>query len=91
MPVSVDAKQKRLQIPYVKGKDGKNMQFFFTDVLEMEKFSKGKKVPALKIPFGKIIDNLVPDVDTAVLNPQGFNLPLTKEQLKRILGAVAAN
>ena len=53
-------------------------------MVEFEKFAAGKKILGRKMPFDKLPGMLIPDSKGFVINPMGFNLPLDKEQLKRI-------
>lgn len=76
----------KVNIPYLKNKEGKILQPVFSDVLEYEKFAKGKKLRIAKIPFAKLADVMIPQAEFLVINPLGFNLLLNKEQLKKIMG-----
>ena len=77
---------KKINIPYLKNKDGKILQPIFTDILEFEKFAKGKKLRAAKVPFAKLLDLLMKQADGIAVNPMGFNLMLNKDQIKRMMG-----
>lgn len=77
---------KKVNIPYLKSKDGKNLQPVFTDIMEFEKFAKGKKMRVAKVPFAKLPDLLMEQSQAFTVNPMGFNLLLDKEQLNRIAG-----
>ena len=74
------------QIPYLKNKEGKILQPVFSDVLEYEKFARGKKLRIAKIPFVKLADIMIQQAEALVINPMGFNLILNREQLKKIIG-----
>lgn len=76
----------KVNIPYLKNKEGKILQPVFSDVLEYEKFAKGKKLRIAKIPFAKLSDVMIPQAEFLVINPLGFNLLLNKDQLKKIMG-----
>lgn len=76
----------KVNIPYLKNKEGKILQPVFSDVLEYEKFAKGKKLRIAKIPFAKLADVMIPQAEFLVINPLGFNLLLNKDQLKKIMG-----
>lgn len=76
----------KVNIPYLKNKEGKILQPVFSDVLEYEKFAKGKKLRIAKIPFAKLSDIMIPQAEFLVINPLGFNLLLNKDQLKKIMG-----
>ena len=75
-----------MQIPYLKNKEGQILQPVFSDVMEFEKFAKGKKLRLAKIPFNKLPEILINQAEAMVFNPMGFNLILNKEQFKKILG-----
>lgn len=77
---------KKINIPYLKNKEGKMLQPVFSDVMEFEKFAKGKKLRLAKIPFDKLPGILMEQAEAMVFNPMGFNLILNKEQFKKILG-----
>ena len=77
---------KRIRIPYLKNKEGKILQPVFSDVMEFEKFAKGRKLRISKLPFDKLPQILMEQAEAIVVNPMGFNLLLNKEQLKKILG-----
>lgn len=76
----------KVNIPYLKNKEGKILQPVFSDVLEYKKFAKGKKLRIAKIPFAKLSDVMIPQAEFLVINPLGFNLLLNKDQLKKIMG-----
>ena len=79
--------RKKMRFPIMKNeKTGKTMQPAFTDILELQKFAQGKKLQMLKLPFAKLMEALVPNVDSYAINPLGFNLVLTKEQLEKLNG-----
>lgn len=76
----------KVNIPYLKNKEGKILQPVFSDVLEYEKFAKGKKLRIAKLPFAKLSDVMIPQAEFLVINPLGFNLLLNRDQLKKIMG-----
>lgn len=77
---------KKISIPYLKDKNGKILQPVFTDVMEFEKFGKGKKLRVVKIPFEKLPGILMEQAEAVAVNPMGFNLVLNREQIKMIIG-----
>ena len=80
------ADPKKMSVPFLKGKDGKALQPFYSDIIEFQKFSKGKKeIRAAKVPFSKLKDIMVKDVEGMVLDPMSLNLPLDRKQLEVIL------
>lgn len=78
----------KVNIPYLKNKEGKILQPVFSDVLEYEKFAKGKKLRIAKLPFAKLSDVMIPQAEFLVINPLGFNLLLNKDQLKKNHGMI---
>lgn len=77
---------KKINIPYLKNKDGKILQPVFTDVMEFEKFARGKKLRLVKVTFDKLPGLMIQQAENYVVNPMGFNLILSKEQINKILG-----
>lgn len=77
---------KKINIPYLKNKDGKILQPVFTDVMEYEKFARGKKLKMVKVPFAKLPGLMIKQAENYVINPMGFNLILSKEQITKIIG-----
>lgn len=87
MAMEVNEKEpEKVNIPYLKDKKDQILQPIFTDVMEYEKFAKGKKMRIAKLTFPKLQDVLMEQAFGYVVNPMGFNLVLTKEQLKQIAG-----
>ena len=76
----------KINIPYLKNKEGKILQPVFSDVMEFEKFAKGKKLRIAKVPFNKLPNILIEQAESLVINPMGFNLVLNRDQLKKIIG-----
>ena len=77
---------KKINIPYLKNKDDKILQPVFSDVMEFEKFAKGRKLRLAKVPFKRLPDILINQAEALVINPMGFNLPLNRDQLKKVIG-----
>ena len=77
---------KKINIPYLKNKEGKILQPVFTDIFEFEKFARGKQLRAAKVPFAKLLDLLMKQADGIAVNPMGFNLMLNKDQVKKMMG-----
>ena len=71
------------QIPILKQKDGSLYQPVFTDVLEFQKFTKGRPVRSAVVPGEKIAELLMEDVKGVVLNPLGVNVQLQVARRKR--------
>jgi len=79
---------KKISVPFLKTKNGDLLQPAFTDVIELEKFTKGKRLRAVKVAFEKLPGLLLEQSKAMAVNPMGFNLVLDREQLKRIAGSV---
>lgn len=77
---------KKVNIPYLKDKEGKILQPVFTDVMEFEKFARGKKLRLMKVPLQKLPELMMQQAENCVINPMGFNLILSREQLTKIIG-----
>lgn len=87
LAMDVDPKDpKKINIPFVKDKKGNILQPIFTDVMEFEKFVRGKKLRMAKVPFEKLPGILAQQAKAIVVNPLGFNLVLNKEQIEKIIG-----
>ena len=71
------------QVPILKQKNGLIYQPVFTDALEVQKFSKGKKMRLMAIPAAKIPEILVPDAKGVVINPLGVNVQLQVNRPKK--------
>ena len=76
----------KVNIPYLKNKQGDILQPAFTDVMEFDKFARGKKLRAAKVPFAKLPGLIINQAKAFVINPMGFNLILDRVQLGKILG-----
>ncbi|WP_072523713.1 SseB family protein [Clostridium sp. Marseille-P3244] len=64
------------QVPILKQKDGTIFQPIFTDVMELQKFVKGKKVKTAAVPAAKIPSVLPGEARGVVINPFGVNVQL---------------
>lgn len=64
------------KLPILQQKNGNVFQPIFTDILELQKFSRGKKMKTAVIPAQKIQDVLIPDAKGVVINPLGVNVQL---------------
>lgn len=76
----------KVTIPFVKTKDDKILHPIFSDVQEMEKFTKGKKMRVMKFPFNKLPDVMIKDAFAFTINPNGVNVILPREQVFRMAG-----
>ena len=85
--MNVDSEDpKKINIPYLKNKKEEILQPVFTDVMELEKFTKGQKLRIAKVPFAKLPELLIDKAMAYAVNPLGFNLVLNREQLNKIIG-----
>lgn len=75
-------KEKNYRIPILKDKQGNAYQPIFTDPNELAKFSKGKKLSAIAVPFGELIKLLTKDAKGYMLNPNGFHIVMPKALLE---------
>ena len=66
--------------------EDKIMQPVFTDVMEFEKFGRGKNLRVAKVTIDKLPSLMIPQANAYVVNPMGFNLVLNKEQIEKIAG-----
>ena len=57
-----------------------------TDVMEFEKFGRGKNLRVAKVTMDKLPSLMIPQANAYVINPLGFNLILNKEQVEKIAG-----
>lgn len=75
-----------IQIPYVKTPNGDIFQPIFSDVWEFQKFQKNPnaKLRMAAVPFKGLLPALVNQAKGFVLNPNGVNLILSREQLAAI-------
>lgn len=83
-PVEEDGK-KRLNIPYVQNKKGEKFQPIFTDTMELDKFARGKKFNLIRVKFQDLPRYLIAESQGYAVNPLGFNLPLSKEQMSKLV------
>ena len=77
------AVQEDKRIPILKQKNGDIYQPIFTDLLELQKFSKGQKMRTAVIPASKIPDILVSAAKGVVINPLGVNVQLQVAKKKK--------
>lgn len=75
----------KVNLPYLKTKKDEILHPVFSDVMEMEKFARGKKFRVVKLPFDKLPGVMMEQAQAFVFNPMGFNLVLNKEQINKIL------
>ena len=90
MPVDVMEDKEgpeSVRLIYVQNKNGEKFQPIFSDTGELMKHyqNKEKKHRILQIPFEKLKDHMIKDVEGYVLNPEGINLILKKEQMELLV------
>ena len=77
-------KNRQYRLPILKDKNGKVYQPLFTDPIEFEKFSKGKKLGAIAVPFEQLSSLLVQNAEGFMLNPGGFHIVMPKQLLENL-------
>lgn len=90
MPVDVQESKEgpgNIRLIYVQNKEGDKFQPIFSDTGELMKHyrNKDQKHRILQIPFEKLPAHMIKDVNGYVLNPEGINLILKKEQIEILL------
>ena len=84
-------KNNQYQLPILKDKSGNTMFPVFTDGNELQRFTKGdKKFKALVMPLASLVKIIPPACSGFILNPVGFNFPLTKELVSTIVKEYSA-
>ncbi len=79
--------KRNMRIPYIKAKNGDVLQPVFTDYMEVQKFNanvKMKNISLTTVSYDQLQNFLGKAAKAFVINPAGFNLILTKEQLKKM-------
>ena len=88
LPMSPDPENPKdptkVRFPFMKDKNGKVMQPVFSDIMELQKFSQGKQLRMIKVPFVKLPGVMIPNAECFVFNPLGINLTLNKEQMEKL-------
>lgn len=81
--------KEQVRIPYVKDKEGNVFQPVFTDFAEFQKHYKKNAVGMKMAPLTifQLPQYLVKESKGFVINPSGFNLQLSKEQIEIIIKA----
>lgn len=82
--MAVEPEENRFNIPCMKNREQKPFQPFFTDSMEAEKFTKGKNLKLLRIKFMDLPKYLLKEVEGFAINPLGFNLLLSREQIANL-------
>lgn len=60
----------------LKGQDGQAYQPLFTDSQEFQKFNREKKLRAMVVDAGKLVELVPPECSGVVVNPMGVNVQL---------------
>ena len=79
------AKNQKVKIPFVKNKNGDIFQPCYTDFGEFQKFNaknKGARLRLSAVTYDDLPKFMAGQSKGFVVNPSGFNLTLTKEQLE---------
>ena len=85
VPMEISAEDpKKVSVPYLKDKEGNVLQPAFTDVMELDRFARGKKLRAAKVTFDRLPGLLLAQSKAIAVNPLGINIVLNKEQLEKI-------
>lgn len=89
VPQEEGENKDKIRIPYVKDKDGNIFQPVFTDFSEFQKHYKqnAAKMKMAPLTMAQLPKYLVKDSKGFVMNPSGFNLQLSKEQIEIIIKA----
>ena len=90
MPVDVQKNEKgqeNIRLLYVQNKQGERFQPIFSDTGELMKHYKNKeqKHRLIQVAFEQLPAHMIKDVQGYVLNPEGINLILKKEQIETLL------
>ena len=78
-------KNKDYGMPVIKDKEGNALQPAFTDVIEFEKFAKGKGLAAVGIPFAHLGKVLAKEAKGFLLNPLGFRIMMQRPMIEQLL------
>ncbi|MGI6094243.1 MAG: SseB family protein [Lachnospiraceae bacterium] len=73
-----------LQVPFIKNQQGDIFQPAFTDPNEFNKFNRKNQFTAIKTDLDGLEKMLVKDAKGIVINPQGFNLVVLREQISQL-------
>ena len=79
--------RKKIRVPLIRHKNGKNYQPVYTDLSEFQKFNqnnKNVKLQMLVVPYSRLAGLLVKDAEGFAVNPGGFNLILNRAQLEQM-------
>ncbi len=77
-------KAKNYKLPILKDKEGNSYQPLFTDPVELAKFTKGKKMTAIAVPFSELTKLLSTEAKGYMLNPNGFHIMMPRPLLEAL-------
>ena len=75
-------KSRKYRIPILKNKNDEVLQPLFTDLLEFQKFTHGRKLKALVVPYADLAKVLAKEAKGFVLNPAGYHILMPRELLQ---------
>ncbi len=81
-PDEVKLKGRKYRMPILKNKNDEVLQPIFTDLLEFQKFSRGRKLKALVVPYADLPKVLAKEAKGFLLNPAGYHILMPRELLQ---------
>ena len=72
-------KSRKYRIPILKNKNDEVLQPLFTDLLEFQKFTHGRKLKALVVPYADLAKVLAKEAKGFLLNPAGYHILMPRE------------
>lgn len=79
--------EKKMGPLFIKNKEEKLFQPFFTDTMEMSKFiGKNQGLRVVRVPFSKLKELVPEQAEGIIINPGGFNLTLKRDQVLKLIG-----
>ena len=75
-------KSRKYRIPILKNKNDEVLQPLFTDLLEFQKFTHGRKLKALVVPYADLAKVLAKEAKGFLLNPAGYHILMPRELLQ---------
>jgi hypothetical protein len=79
--------EQQVRVPIVSTPDGHKFQPVYTDYGEMQLFNSsavGRKFKMTAVPYDRLMEYHYPESEGFVINPGGFNLILTVDQMKEM-------
>ena len=88
-PEEAQNPNRQIRLPYVKDKDGNVFQPIFSDFMEFQKHYRqnAAKMRMAPLSIGQLPKYMVKESKGFVINPAGFNLQLSGEQIDTIVKA----